>query len=80
VRVLLAENGETILARLSAVHCEGLRRMESALGLPIWHDEPHRASSDRYRIDGFDIPLPHRRMRALAHIPGDRLCCRPSAI
>jgi len=46
VRVLLTEDGETILARLSALHRDALRRMELALGLPIWHGEPHRPPTD----------------------------------
>jgi DNA-binding MarR family transcriptional regulator len=39
VRVVLTEDGEAILARLSALHRDELRRMELALSLPIWHDE-----------------------------------------
>jgi DNA-binding MarR family transcriptional regulator len=42
VRVLLTQNGEAILARLSALHRDELRRMELALSLPIWHDERDR--------------------------------------
>jgi hypothetical protein len=44
VRVLLTEDGETILARLSALHRDELRRMELPLGLPMWPDEPYRPS------------------------------------
>jgi DNA-binding MarR family transcriptional regulator len=43
VRVLLSENGEAILARLSALHRDELRRMELVLSLPTWHDERDRA-------------------------------------
>ena len=39
VRVLLTQDGEAILARLSALHRDELRRMELALSLPTWHDE-----------------------------------------
>jgi DNA-binding MarR family transcriptional regulator len=46
VRVVLTEDGEAILARLSALHRDELRRMELALSLPIWHDERERPSSD----------------------------------
>jgi DNA-binding MarR family transcriptional regulator/8-oxo-dGTP pyrophosphatase MutT (NUDIX family) len=40
VRVLLTEDGEAILARLSALHRDELRRrMTLALRLPTWHDD-----------------------------------------
>ena len=39
VRVLLTEDGERILARLSALHRDELRRMDQALIPPIWQDE-----------------------------------------
>ena len=42
VRVLLTQDGEAILARLSALHRDELRRMELALSLPTWHDEHDR--------------------------------------
>jgi hypothetical protein len=42
VRVLLTQDGEAILARLSALHRDELRRMELALSLPTWHDERDR--------------------------------------
>jgi DNA-binding MarR family transcriptional regulator len=42
VRVLLTQDGEAILARLSALHRDELRRMELALSLPAWHDERDR--------------------------------------
>jgi DNA-binding MarR family transcriptional regulator len=42
VRVLLTDDGEAILARLSALHRDELRRMELALSLPRWHDEGDR--------------------------------------
>ena len=40
VRVRLTAAGERILTRLSALHRDELRRMNSALALPHWHDEP----------------------------------------
>ena len=40
VRVLLTGQGEQILARLSALHRDELRRMGTTLTLPNWHDEP----------------------------------------
>ena len=43
VRVLLTENGEAILTRLSALHRDELRRMELALSLPTWHDDYDRS-------------------------------------
>jgi DNA-binding MarR family transcriptional regulator len=43
VQVLLTGNGEAILARLSALHRDELRRMELALSLPTWHDEQDRS-------------------------------------
>jgi DNA-binding MarR family transcriptional regulator len=42
VRVLLTGRGEQVLARLSALHRDELRRMELALSLPSWHDERDR--------------------------------------
>jgi DNA-binding MarR family transcriptional regulator len=39
VRVVLTSVGEQILARLSALHRDELRRMDAALVLPTWHDE-----------------------------------------
>ncbi len=39
VRVLLTEDGDQILARLSALHRDELRRMDLTLTLPRWHDE-----------------------------------------
>jgi hypothetical protein len=41
VRVQLTEDGEQILARLSALHRDELRRMNVTLALPTWHDELH---------------------------------------
>lgn len=38
VRVLLTEEGNQILARLSALHRDELRRMDQALILPTWGD------------------------------------------
>jgi len=40
VRVLLTEDGDQILARLSAVHRDELRRMDRILALPTWQDAP----------------------------------------
>ena len=37
VRVLLTEQGEQLLGRLSALHRDELRRMDVALALPHWH-------------------------------------------
>jgi DNA-binding MarR family transcriptional regulator len=38
VRVLLTADGEALLGRLSALHRDELRRMETVLRLPRWHD------------------------------------------
>src|SRR4051794_25965275 len=37
VRVLLTDLGEQVLARLSALHRDELRRMDAVLALPRWH-------------------------------------------
>ena len=37
VRVLLTDQGEQLLGRLSALHRDELRRMDTALALPHWH-------------------------------------------
>jgi DNA-binding MarR family transcriptional regulator len=37
VRVLLTDHGEQLLGRLSALHRDELRRMDTALALPHWH-------------------------------------------
>jgi DNA-binding MarR family transcriptional regulator len=37
VRVLLTEEGEQLLGRLSALHRDELRRMDAVLTLPRWH-------------------------------------------
>jgi DNA-binding MarR family transcriptional regulator len=37
VRVLLTEAGEQLLGRLSALHRDELRRMDTVLALPRWH-------------------------------------------
>lgn len=39
VRVTLTEHGELLLARLSALHRDELRRMDDVLTLPRWHDQ-----------------------------------------
>lgn len=46
VRVLLTAEGEQILARLSALHRDELRRMDRTLALPTWHDEAEGISAD----------------------------------
>jgi DNA-binding MarR family transcriptional regulator len=38
VRVLLSADGEAVLSRLSALHRDELRRMDTVLRLPQWHD------------------------------------------
>lgn len=45
VRVLLTEDGDQILARLSALHRDELRRMDLTLTIPRWHDEQEESSS-----------------------------------
>jgi DNA-binding MarR family transcriptional regulator len=42
VRVLLTPHGEQVLARLSALHRDQLRRMDAALTLPIWDSTPQQ--------------------------------------
>src|SRR3954466_10640637 len=37
VRVVLTDQGEQLLGRLSALHRDELRRMDAALALPRWH-------------------------------------------
>jgi DNA-binding MarR family transcriptional regulator len=37
VRVRLTDEGEDLLGRLSALHRDELRRMDTALALPHWH-------------------------------------------
>jgi DNA-binding MarR family transcriptional regulator len=37
VRVVLTDQGEQLLGRLSALHCDELRRMDATLALPRWH-------------------------------------------
>lgn len=39
VRVVLTAAGDRILARLTALHRDELRRMNSALTPPTWHDD-----------------------------------------
>jgi hypothetical protein len=41
--VLLTADGEAILARLSALHRDELRRLELTLTLPSWHDMADRS-------------------------------------
>jgi DNA-binding MarR family transcriptional regulator len=40
VRVLLTPKGEQVLARLSALHRDELRRMHTVLTLPVWNSTP----------------------------------------
>jgi DNA-binding MarR family transcriptional regulator len=47
VRVLLTEDGDRILARLSALHRDELRRMDRTLVPPTWHDKEDEPSPDR---------------------------------
>jgi DNA-binding MarR family transcriptional regulator len=42
VRVLLTAEGEQVLARLSALHRDQLRRMDGALTLPTWNSAPQQ--------------------------------------
>jgi DNA-binding MarR family transcriptional regulator len=44
VRVALTDEGEQLLGRLSALHRDELRRMDSALTLPHWHADGDGAS------------------------------------
>jgi hypothetical protein len=46
VRVQLTADGEQILGRLGALHRDELRRMDSTLALPAWHDEPAASDTD----------------------------------
>jgi DNA-binding MarR family transcriptional regulator len=46
VRVLLTGHGEQVLARLSVLHRDELRRMGATLTLPNWHDEPEDGAGD----------------------------------
>jgi DNA-binding MarR family transcriptional regulator len=46
VRVLLTGLGEQILARLSALHRDELRRMGTTLTLPTWQDQPEDSPVD----------------------------------
>jgi DNA-binding MarR family transcriptional regulator len=39
VRVHLTADGQQILARLSALHRDELRRIDTTLALPTWHDD-----------------------------------------
>jgi DNA-binding MarR family transcriptional regulator len=47
VRVQVTADGEQILARLSALHRDELRRMNAALTLPAWQDDPATTRTDR---------------------------------
>lgn len=46
VRVQLTADGEHVLARLSALHRDELRRMNSTLALPAWQDDPPAPHTD----------------------------------
>jgi DNA-binding MarR family transcriptional regulator len=39
VRVVLTDEGEALLGRLSALHRDELRRIDAALALPRWHED-----------------------------------------
>lgn len=39
VRVVLTEQGEALLGRLSALHRDELRRIDAVLALPRWHED-----------------------------------------
>ena len=43
VRVLLTDRGEQLLARLSSLHRDELRRMDAVLALPRWHGDADAA-------------------------------------
>ncbi|TQM43698.1 DNA-binding MarR family transcriptional regulator [Pseudonocardia cypriaca] len=47
VRVQVTADGEQILARLSALHRDELRRMNALLALPAWQDDPATSRTDR---------------------------------
>lgn len=42
VRVLLTAEGQQVLARLSALHRDQLRRMDATLTLPTWNSAPQQ--------------------------------------
>lgn len=46
VRVQLTPDGEQVLARLSALHRDELRRLNSTLSLPEWQDDPAESHPD----------------------------------
>ncbi|MHA6619900.1 MarR family winged helix-turn-helix transcriptional regulator [Pseudonocardia sp. DLS-67] len=46
VRVQLTAEGEDVLTRLSALHRDELRRMNSTLALPAWEDDPPAGRTD----------------------------------
>lgn len=56
VRVSLTADGEQILARLSALHRDELRRMDTILALPNWHDQPAAPAADGQRRSGTATP------------------------
>jgi DNA-binding MarR family transcriptional regulator len=47
VRVVLTDQGEKLLGQLSALHRDELRRMDSVLALPHWHEEGVAQPPDR---------------------------------
>jgi DNA-binding MarR family transcriptional regulator len=49
VRVLLTSEGERVLARLSALHRDELRRMDAALTLPTWNSSPQHPADTSTR-------------------------------
>jgi DNA-binding MarR family transcriptional regulator len=46
VRVQLTADGEQILGRLSALHRDELRRLDTTLALPVWKEMPGRSGPD----------------------------------
>jgi DNA-binding MarR family transcriptional regulator len=51
-RVLLTGKGESVLARLSALHRAELRRMRAVLALPAWSEQPDAAAPPVTDPDG----------------------------
>jgi DNA-binding MarR family transcriptional regulator len=51
-RVLLTGKGESVLARLSALHRAELSRMQAVLALPAWSEHPDEAAPPAAEPDG----------------------------
>lgn len=49
VRVQLTDDGERMLARLSSLHRDELRRMDTTLALPTWHEPADGATDGQQR-------------------------------